>query len=70
MPNLADKLSQIQKNSLFSLWQDTLYVLSLHTRPNLLSGIKALTPVIFALGGQKAVKDTADAIQDVSRWWG
>ncbi|WP_226889779.1 NB-ARC domain-containing protein [Nostoc sp. MG11] len=67
--SLADKLSQIQKTRLFSLWQDTLHVLSLRTRPSLLTDIKALTPVIFALGGQKALKDTADGIQDVSQWW-
>ncbi|WP_460205227.1 hypothetical protein [Scytonema sp. NUACC21] len=44
-------------------------ILSVHRRPNLLSDINALTPVIFTLGGQEAVKDTASAIQDVSRWW-
>jgi hypothetical protein len=69
LSSLADKLSQIQKTQLFSLWRETLHILSVHTRPNLLSDIKALTPVIFTLGGQEAVKDTADAIQDVSRWW-
>jgi hypothetical protein len=68
--SLAEKLSQIQKTTLFSHWQDTLHILSVHTRPNLLSDIEALTPVIFSLGGQQAVKDTAYAIQDVSRWWG
>ncbi|MDZ7958048.1 MAG: hypothetical protein RMY34_09115 [Aulosira sp. DedQUE10] len=68
--NLADKLSQIQKTPLFSLWQDTLHVLSLRTRPGLLTDVKALTPVIFTLDGQKVVKYTSDGIQDVSRWWG
>ena len=70
LSSLADKLSQIQKTTLFSHWQDTLHILSVHTRPNLLSDIEALIPVMFTLGGQKAVKDTATAIQDVSRWWG
>ena len=69
LSRLADKLSQIQKIELFDHWRDTLYILSVHTRPNLLSDINALTPVIPALGGQQAVKDTSDAIQDVSRWW-
>nr|WP_277883410.1 NB-ARC domain-containing protein [Nostoc flagelliforme] len=70
LSSLADKLSQIQKTSLFNHWRDTLHILFVHTRPNLLSDINALTPAIPALGGQQAVKDTADAIQDVSRWWG
>jgi hypothetical protein len=69
LSRLANKLSQIQKTPLFAHWRDTLHILSVHTRPSLLSDIKALTPVITALGGQEAVKDTADAIQDVSRWW-
>ncbi|MDJ0773467.1 MAG: effector-associated domain EAD1-containing protein [Mastigocoleus sp. MO_167.B18] len=69
LSTLAHKLSQIQKTELSYLWRDTLHTLSLHTRPELLSDIKALTPVIFALGGEQAVKDTASTIQDVSQWW-
>lgn len=69
-PSLADKLSQIQKTPLFDHWRDTLHILSVHTRPNLLRDINTLTPVIFTLDGQQAVKYTALAIQDVSHWWG
>ncbi|MEH1850166.1 MAG: hypothetical protein V7L11_00405 [Nostoc sp.] len=58
LSSLAEKLSQIQKTELFDHWRNTLQVLSLRTRPNLLSDIRALTPVIFALGDKKAVKDT------------
>ena len=70
LSSLADKLLQVQKTPLFDHWRDTLHILSVHTRPNLLSDIKALTPVIFTLGDKFAVKDIAHAIQDVSRWWG
>jgi hypothetical protein len=70
LSSLAKKLSQIQKTSLFDHWRDTLNILSVRTRPNLLSDINALTPMIFTLGGQQAAKDTASAISDVSRWWG
>ena len=66
---LAKKLLNIQKNQLFSLWQEILYILSLRTRPNLLSDIKALTPVIHTLGREQALKNIAYAILDVSRWW-
>jgi ribosomal protein L17 len=69
LSSLADKLVQIQKTELFSHWRDTLHILSLRTRSHLLSDINALTPIIFTLGGEQAVKDTASAIQDVSRWW-
>ena len=70
LSSLADKLSQIQKTPLFDYWRDTLQILCVHTRPNLLNDINILTPVIFTLGGQQAVKDIANAIKDVSRWWG
>ncbi len=70
LSSLADKLCQIPKTQLFSCWQDTLHTLSTYARPSLLADIGALTPVIFTLGGKQAVKDTATAIQDVSRWWG
>ena len=69
LSSLADKLSQIRKTQLFDHWKETLHISSLRTRPKLLSDIKALTLVIFSLGGEQAVKDTASAIQDVSRWW-
>ena len=69
LSSLADKLSQIRKTQLFDSWKETLHILSLHTRPSLLTDIKALTPVIFSLGGEQALKDTASAIQDVLRWW-
>ncbi|BAY42128.1 regulatory protein (plasmid) [Nostoc sp. NIES-2111] len=69
LSSLALQLSQIQKTPLFDHWRDTLNILSVHTRPNLLSDINTLIPVIFTLGGKQAVKDTASAIQDVSRWW-
>ena len=66
---LADKLTQMPKTQLYPLWQKTLHTLSLRTRRDLLSDITALTPVIFYLGGQEAIKNTAIAIQEVSRWW-
>jgi len=67
---LAESLSQMPAAELFSLWQDTLHELSLRTRPHLLQDIKALFPVIFALGGEAAtLLEIARAIVDVGRWW-
>jgi hypothetical protein len=51
---LASGLSQMPSTELFPLWRDTLDKLSLRTRPDLLEDIKALFPVIFALGGEAA----------------
>ena len=65
----ANPLSQMPTIQLYPLWQNTLYTLSLHTRRELLSHMAALTPVIFSLGGEEAIKNTAIAIQEVSRWW-
>ncbi|OUL24650.1 hypothetical protein BV372_28800, partial [Nostoc sp. T09] len=66
---LAEKLPQMPSARLFPLWQDTIHQLSFRTRPNLLSDIKALFPVIFALGGEVATAEVARAIVDVGRWW-
>ncbi|MCF2151651.1 NB-ARC domain-containing protein [Desmonostoc muscorum LEGE 12446] len=62
-------LSQIPSVKLFPSWQDTLHQLSLRSRPDLLQDIKALFPVIFALGGEAATSEIARAIVDVGRWW-
>ena len=69
MSALTCRLSQMPNAKLFPLWQDTLDELSVRTRPNLLQDIKALFPVIFALGGEAATVELARAIQDVGRWW-
>ena len=66
---LASGLSQMPNAKLFPLWQDTLHELSIRTRPNLLQDIKALFPVIFALGGEAATAKVARAIVDMGRWW-
>ncbi|BAY29523.1 regulatory protein [Nostoc carneum NIES-2107] len=66
---LASGLSKMPNAKLFPLWQDTLDELYVQTRPNLLQDIKALFPVIFALGGEAATAEVARAIIDVGRWW-
>ncbi len=66
---LALGLSQTPSATLFPLWRDILHELSLRTRPKLLQDIKALFPVIFALGGEAATAEVARAIEDVGRWW-
>ncbi|MBD2065975.1 hypothetical protein H6F93_00205, partial [Leptolyngbya sp. FACHB-671] len=53
----------------FNLWKDLLHFLSYRTRPDLLSDITALMPVIFSLGGKAAATEITQAIQNVAKWW-
>jgi hypothetical protein len=62
-------LTQLPRDTLYSLWGDMLHTLSSETRPNFLADLRALGPVIFALGDEKALTETFRAIQDVGRWW-
>jgi len=50
-------------------WQETLHLLARRTRPDLLSDLRALSPLLAALGGAEAVAATFRAIQSVGRWW-
>ncbi|MEW6498667.1 MAG: hypothetical protein AB1589_40135, partial [Cyanobacteriota bacterium] len=59
----------VNTSNRFNLWKDLLHFLSYRTRQDLVSDLAAFTPVIIALGGEAAAAETAQAIQDVSRWW-
>jgi hypothetical protein len=69
LAGLAPHLAALPCSTLYSLWRKTLPVLSTRTRRDLLSDLRALTPLIFALGGETAITETFRAIQDVDRWW-
>ncbi len=66
---LAPRLAELPRLDLYPLWNETLPLMARHTRPNLLADLRALVPVIHALGGTKAIAETARAIGDVARWW-
>jgi hypothetical protein len=55
LSSLGDKLSQIQKTPLFERWRDILHILSVHTRPNLLSDIAIKKILRPHLGLQKSI---------------
>ena len=61
--------SFISASNRFDLWKDTLHFLSSYTRPDLLSDLTALTPLLVALGTEAIATETAQAIQDVAKWW-
>ena len=54
---------------LYPLGQTILSKLAGRTRPDLLSELHALAPIIAALGGPEALVETFRTIQDVGRWW-
>jgi len=66
---LASHLAKLPRPVLYSLWDETLPILARRTRRDLLTDLGALAPVIVALGGAKALAETARAIQDAARWW-
>jgi hypothetical protein len=66
---LAPQLATLSQALLHPLWTETLHTFSIRTRRYLLADLQVFIPVIFALGGIQAVAETAQAIQDVGRWW-
>lgn len=63
------KASILPQSVLSMIWQMILLHLGQCTRPQALIDIAALMPVIYRLGGKKAVRDTFLAVQTVSIWW-
>ena len=52
-----------------TLWTNLLHFCSYRTRPNLMWDLDHLIPALNTLGGEGAIAETVQAIQDVSRWW-
>jgi len=69
LAGLAPRLTQLPPQHLYTLWQETLPILADRPRQHLFADLRALEPVIAALGGVEAVTETFHAIQDVGRWW-
>jgi hypothetical protein len=66
---LPPRLAELSRRALYPLWEEPLLLLARRTRPDLLADLRALVPVIHALGGEAAIAETFRAIQDVVRWW-
>lgn len=69
LATLAPRLAELPPSKLYPLWQRALHTLAARSRQDLLVDVRALEPVINALGGEEAVVETFRAIQDVGRWW-
>lgn len=66
---LALNLKHLPVVRLYSLWGQTLHTLSMRTRSNLLSDIRALAPLIAALGEKEALVATIQAVIEVGKWF-
>ncbi len=60
---------QKDRDAAYAPWPETLHALAGRPRKDLLSDIRALSPVLAALGGAEAVQEALRAVQDVGRWW-
>lgn len=69
LATLAPHLTKLSQIDLYQLWCEILPILSSRTRADLLSDLAELADVIVCLGGAEAIVETAQAIQDVGRWW-
>ena len=72
---LAPHLAALPRESLARLWLEEreganlLHALARRPRPDLLADLRALAPVLGALGGEAAAAAAFRAIQEVGRWW-
>jgi len=64
-----EAIAQSNNRSEFAELSLTLHAFAPAERGILLAAISALTPVIVKLGGQKAIRETVQAIVDTARWW-
>ena len=69
LAGLAPRLAALPRPAFYPLWTEALPALARRTRRDLLSDLRALEPVIPALGGEPAVVETFRAIREVGRWW-
>lgn len=63
------EICRARNRSEFDELSETLRAFAKTRRRNLLGAIEALLPIIARLGGERAVRETAQAIIDTARWW-
>ena len=66
---LVPCLIELSPAMLCPLWREALHTLANRTRGDLLSDIRALAPVLAALGGQEVIEQTFYAIRRTGRWF-
>ena len=66
---LAPSIATLPVGVLNRLWLETLPVLATRARRDLLVDLRALVPVLTALGGAATLEGTVQSILTVTRWW-
>ncbi len=66
---LAIWLRDYSARDIHIAWEQVLPISANTGRADLLEDIGALAPLILSMGGEQALMDTVDAIQDVCDWW-
>jgi hypothetical protein len=69
LSKLIPLLLRLPPATLYRLWSKTLRFLALRSRHNLLSDLSAIAPIIFSLGGIKAIMEISTAVLEVGYWW-
>ncbi|MBE9228725.1 hypothetical protein IQ264_25270 [Phormidium sp. LEGE 05292] len=59
----------IRSKNKLNLWKNLLHFLSKRSRSGLLQELAIFTPLIFAIGGIPALRETSEAINKVTKWW-
>lgn len=69
LAKLAPQLTKLPQYILYPVWRATLHVLAARTRRAFVNDLAALSPVLLTLGGNAAIEETIQAIEDVGQWW-
>ena len=66
---MVPQLIELPTDTLGLIWKSALHRSIAGTRPDVLTHIRVLAPLIARLGGAKAVAAAIHSIQDVAGWW-
>jgi hypothetical protein len=69
LARLASLAARLPAVDLHPLWARALTALSVRSRSEALADLRALLPVLLALGGARAAAEVYQAIEEVGRWW-
>lgn len=67
--NLPTQEEAEEESIYLSSWALAIYDLSTMSRSDFLSDLSSLAPLLARLGGDEALRETIQAIEDVGRWW-
>ena len=66
---IADYLAQLPQANAVAIWQNIIATLQRLPRPTLVTKLRALAPVLEAVGDKRMIRETGDALSDVARWF-